>query len=122
MPPPTSTITEIDTAVSELSDYEVTATVVGPDGVTPVQPSAVNTLTATLISLEPAGGTIFADRNAKPYLATGGVFVMPIPYSDLELTGSRRMEKRQLILKLVQTNGVRRVQAIKFSVENVAGA
>jgi hypothetical protein len=122
MPPPTSSIAEIDTALSEISDYEVTATVVGPDGVTPVQPAAASTLTATLISLEPGEGVIFANRDAISYLGADGAFVMPIPYSDLTLTGTARMQKRLLTLKLVQTNGKRRTQGVKFSVENIPGA
>lgn len=122
MPPPTSTITEVDTAVAEQSDYEAVATVVGVDGVTPVQPTAAATLTATLISLEPGGGVIFADRDAIAYLGTDGAFAMPIPYTDLGLSGTARMQKRLLTLKLVQTNGKRRVQGLKFSVENIPGA
>ena len=70
----------------------------------------------------PGGGIIFQNRDAISYLGTDGAFVMPIPYTDLALTGAARMEKRLLTLRVVQTNGKRRLQAIKFSIENIPGA
>lgn len=118
---PNSTITQIDTALTENSDYLVTATLVGPDGSTPVEPSAVSTLTAKMISLEPGGGTVFSGMDVKPYLSAGGVFEMPLSASYITAPGSGRMQKRLLLLDLVQTNNKRRVQPIQLWVENIPG-
>lgn len=118
---PSTTITTIETPLAEQSDYVVTGTLVGPDGVTPVEPSAVSTLTATLRSADPgvgAGTVIFSNRDVKSYLAALGVFEMPLLYSDLTAIGDRPLQDRLLTLKLVQTNGKRRNQVIAFKLEN----
>jgi hypothetical protein len=115
----TTTITDIVDPVAEGSDYELTATLYGPDGTTPVEPSAVATLTATLRSLDPGGGILFSDRNVKTYLTTGGAFAMPLLSTDLGTVGDRPLQRRMLTLKLAQSNGKKRNQAVRFTVEDL---
>lgn len=121
MPTAASSFARIETALTEASDYEVVATLVGPDRVTPIQPSAIATLTAKMISLEPGGGTIFDNLDVKAYAGTDGAFAMPLSNTYLTAPGSSRQQKRLLILVLVQTNGKRNVQPVELWVENVPG-
>ena len=119
--PPTSTIRKLDTALTEGTDYEVVATIVGPDGSTGVEPAAISTLTAKMISLEPGGGVIFEGEDVKSHVSSGGAFAMPLAAEHITAPGSGRFQKRLLLLELVQTNNKRHVQPIELFVENVPG-
>lgn len=113
-----SNVTVIECPLAEASDYEVTATLYGPDGTTPVEPAAVSAIAATLRDLE-ANVVLFTDRDVLSSLSAGGVFVMPLSNTDTTATVARRFQRRLLTLKLTQTNGKMRKQEVRFSVENL---
>ena len=110
--------TTIDDPVAESSDYLVTGTLYGPDGTTPVEPAAVAEILASLSDIE-NGTTLFADRDVTSSLTTGGVFAMLLEDTDLVSHGTAPMQRRRLTLKIRQSNGRVRYQAIRFSVENM---
>lgn len=112
-------VIEIADPLTEESDYLVNATLNGPDGVTPVDVSAVAEIMATLRNLED-DSFVFEDRNVTSSLGVDGAFSMPLNADDLETTLVKRFQRRLLTLKLTQTNGKRRNHAIKFVVENLA--
>lgn len=111
--------TTIDDPVAESSDYLVTGTLVGPDGVTPVDPSAVQSITASLSDIENAGAAIFANRDVTSSLGPLGAFSMVLTAADNDAIGDLPMQRRRLTLRIVQTNGRTRYQAVRFSVENM---
>jgi hypothetical protein len=113
-----SVITEFNEPLAEESDYELTATLVGPDGTTPVQPAAIQSITADLRDLE-TGEMIFEDEIVTSSLGTDGEFVMPLEAEYLTSTVAKRFQKRQLTLHILQTNQKKRKHAIKFVVENL---
>jgi len=115
----TTIITEIAEPLAEESDYEVTATLVGPDGITPVQPEAVQSITATLRDLELNEIIGTPDDDVTSSLGPDGEFVMPLSAAQLESTLDRRFQRRLLTLKITQTNGKLRKHAIRFVIENL---
>ena len=113
-------IVDIAEPLAEGSDYLVEATLVGPDGETPVEPGAVATITATLRSLEGGGVLIFENRDVLAYLGSGGEFSMPLTNTDtVTIAGEPRFQRRQLTIEMVQTNGKARNHAVRFAVENL---
>lgn len=114
-----SIITDITDVLAEESDYQLTATLVGPDGTTPVEPAAVQALTATLRDLD-SGAAIYTDRDVRSGLGAGGAFVMNITAEDNESTSTRRFQRRLLTLKITQTDGKMRKHVIRYVVENLA--
>ena len=113
-----SVITDISTPLAEESDYEVVATLVGPDGTTPVEPAAVTSILADLRDLE-TGEMIFSDEIVTASLSAGGEFNMPLEAEHLEATVTKRFQKRLLTLHILQTNGKKRKHAIQFVIENL---
>ena len=112
--------TTIDEPVGEASDYILTATLVGPDETTPIEPAAVASITATLWDLENGAAVPgFENRNVTSSLSAGGVFEMPLTDDDLLCFGTEPMQRRRLTLKTTQTNGKVRYQAVRFSIENM---
>lgn len=110
--------TTIDEPVAEASDYVLTATLVGPDETTPIEPAAVASILATLWDIE-SGAAVFTGRDVTASLSSGGAFAMPLTDDDLACVGTKDMQRRRLTLKTTQTNGKVRYQAVRFSIENM---
>jgi hypothetical protein len=110
--------TTIDEPVAEASDYIARATLVGDDETTPIEPTAVTSILATLWDVESAA-VVFADRNVTAFLTTGGAFAMPLLAADLACVGTEATQRRRLTIKTTQTNGKVRFQAVRFSIENM---
>lgn len=114
-------ITEITEPLAEESDYEVVATLVGPDGVTPVEPAAIQSITADLRDLE-LNELIFENEDVTSALGPGGEFIMPLEAEHLVSTIDRRFQRRLLTLNILQTNTKKRRHVIRFVVENLQDA
>lgn len=115
-------ITEITELVAEGSDYLLTGTLYGPDGETPIEDvSIIASLVADLRDVENAA-FIFEDRAVTGAFETGGAFEMPLSAADLAAVGALRFQRRLLTLVMTQTNGKKRNQAVKFTIENLQDA
>lgn len=112
--------TTIDEPLAEASDYLLTGTLVGPDGTTAIEPDAITSITATLWDLE--SGALAPGvwpRDVTGSLSAGGAFSMPVTDDDLACVGAETTQRRRLTVKITQTNGKIRYQAVRFSIENM---
>lgn len=115
-------ITEITDLIAEGSDYVLTGTLYGPDGTTPIDDiSIIQSLVADLRDVE-NGGFIFENRTVSGAFTAGGGFEMPLSAADLAAVGGLRFQRRLLTLAMTQTNGKKRNQAVKFTIENLQDA
>jgi len=114
--------THIEEPVQEGSDFELTAILYGPDGVTPVGNDVVTEVLMTIRDV--AGGVLIdTDRDVTSGLDIDGNFATLLTADDnAVIEGSGEHQLRLLTFKITHSGGRKRNQEITYYLDNLQDA
>ena len=110
--------THIDEPIAEASDYVLRATLVGPDGITPIEPDVVSEILYSVRDVA-TGTMIKTDEDCTSGLSAGGAFALDLDVDDTGVLGTGEMELRLVTFKITHSAGRKRNQEVTYYVDNM---